>query len=118
MYSSAKACINNTRANLFISEVVLRQGDNLSPLLFSIYLNDFLLFLSKYYYGMTFKCVNENDIYLHLHLYTLLYADDTIIMAESEQDLQLLIPILQSYNLTILQSYNITILQSYNSKLL
>ena len=29
-----------------------------------------------------------NDIYLHLHLYTLLYADDTIIMAESEQDLQ------------------------------
>ena len=90
MYSSAKACIKakNTRGNLFISEVGLRQGDNLSPLLFSIYLNDFELFLSKYYDGITFNCVNENDIYLHLHLYTLLYADDTIIMAESDQDLQ------------------------------
>ena len=90
MYSSAKACIKtkNTRGNLFISEVGLRQGDNLFPLLFSIYLNDFELFLSKYYDGITFNCVNENDIYLHLHLYTLLYADDTIIMAESEQDLQ------------------------------
>ena len=51
-----------------------------------MYLNE--LFLSKYYDGITFKCVNENDIYLHLHLYTLLYADDTIIMVESEQDLQ------------------------------
>ena len=90
MYSSAKACIKNTRGNLFISEVGLRQGDNLSPLLFSIYLNDFELFLSKYYDGITFKCVNENDIYLHLHLHlnSLVYADDTIIMAESEQDLQ------------------------------
>ena len=79
--------IKNTRGNLFINEVGLRQGDNLSPLLFSIYLNDFELFLSKYYDGITFKYVNENDIYLHLHIYTLLYADDTIIMAESEQDL-------------------------------
>ena len=78
----------NTRGNLFISEVGLRPGDNLSPLLLSIDLNDFELLLSKYYDGITFKCVNENDIYLHLHLYTLLYADDTIIMAESEQDLQ------------------------------
>ena len=34
------------------------------------------------------KCGNENDIYLHLHLYTLLYADDAIIITESEQDMQ------------------------------
>ena len=66
---------------------MLRQGVNISPLLFSIYLIDFELFLSKYYDGITFKCANKNDIYLHLHLYTMLYADNTIIMAESEQDL-------------------------------
>ena len=51
-------------------------------------LNDFELFLSEYYDGITFKCVNENDIYFHLHLDTLRYADDTIIMAEPEQDIQ------------------------------
>ena len=27
----------------------------------------------------------KNDIYFHLHLYTLLYANDTTYMAESEQ---------------------------------
>ena len=32
--------------------------------------------------------LHHNLFIHHLHLYTLLYADDTIIMAESEQDLQ------------------------------
>ena len=62
--------------NLFTLEVGLRQCCNLSPLLFAIYLNDFL---SKYY-----ECIT-----LNVQIYTLLYADDTIIiMAESEQDQQ------------------------------
>ena len=60
--------------------------DNLSPLLFSIYLNDFELFYQNITMGSHLNVSMKMTV--HLQLYTLLYADDTIIMAESEQDLQ------------------------------
>ena len=46
MYSNAKSRIvhNNKRSDMFAREIVARQGENRSPLLFSIYLTDFNLF--------------------------------------------------------------------------
>ena len=55
MYANAKShiSINNTLSEGFPCEVGVRQGENLSPLLFAIYLNDFKTFLSEKYEGLT-----------------------------------------------------------------
>ena len=47
MYSNAKSRIvhNNKRSDMFAREIVARQGENRSPLLFSIYLSDLQDFL-------------------------------------------------------------------------
>ena len=96
LYQNTKACIklNNKLSNSFNCNIGVRQGDNLSPLLFSLFINDFQGYLSDKYNGLSslndlFTEVNQDDEFeAFLKLYILLYADDTIIMAESPIDLQ------------------------------
>ena len=54
LYANAKSCVkhNGTFSDSFACNVGVRQGENLSPLLFAIYLNDFELFLSNKYKGL------------------------------------------------------------------
>ena len=68
------------------------QADNLSPLLFALFINDI-----SHYVGMSYKglCVSksrypslESKDALFLKLFVLLYAGDTIILAENKHDLQ------------------------------
>lgn len=71
----------------------VRQGENLSPFLFSIFLNDLEEFmLSKEVNGVT--TVNENietELGIYLKQFLLLYTDDTCtaLRSESAEDLQL-----------------------------
>ena len=66
----------------------------MSPVLFSIYLNDFSEFISHAYSGlndisnMSSILLSNNDIEVCFKLYILLYADDTVLFAESEAALQ------------------------------
>ena len=66
----------------------------MSPLLFSMFLNDMSEFILHAYQGLdvlkdcTSQMLSDDDIEVYLKLYLLLYADDTIIMAESECELQ------------------------------
>ena len=97
MYKSIKSCVinnaNGVQSEFFDSHVGLRQGDNLSPLLCALFLNDMetyfpaqkrktLKFIDKLYND------SNDGINGMLNLFVLLYADSTVIMAENEHDTQ------------------------------
>ena len=52
----------------------------LSPILFSLYRNDYLLTN-----GSPCLEINNNDLDVYLKLIVLLYADDTVVFASSEE---------------------------------
>ena len=91
MYTNVKACV---RVDGFYSEQFkcstgLMQGEVLSPILFSLYVNDFEMdFLN-----------NGNVPYevKDLSLFLLMYADDMILFSESVKGLQELLDTLLSY---------------------
>ena len=92
MYQNIKSCVayNGQISDYFPCEMGVRQGENLSPFLFSIFLNDLEDFLNREnLIGLT--CISaeiENRLNILLKLFVLLYADDTVILAETAQDLQ------------------------------
>ena len=89
MYKSIKTLLTNTlscielngslRSEWFENVCGVRQGDCLSPTLFSLYINDLAIHLKEY--GPT---LDLNGV----HINSLLYADDLVIMAETEEQLQ------------------------------
>ena len=106
LYKEAKSCVksNNSISDFFGCNVGVRQGENLSPLLFSIFLNDLESSLKndgisglKYIDNETIKYLSDGDVEIWLRLYVLLYADDTIILTESVSDLQKALNSLYTY---------------------
>ena len=86
----SKVQIGQHVSNFFLCNVGVRQGENLSPFLFSLFINDPESFLqSNEIVG--FNCPNQNtqdDFFSMLKLCILFYADDTVLMSESATDLQ------------------------------
>ena len=74
----------------------VRQDENLSTLLFSLFLNDVTEFMSHVYSGlndisnMSHLLFDNNDIEVYFKLYLLLYGDDTVtvVFAETAAELQ------------------------------
>ena len=92
MYTSVKSCISykNHTTGYFNCEIGVRQGENLSPFLFSLFLNDLEEFLlTKDIVGL--KSITdelETELEIYLKIFVMLYADDTILLAASAEDLQ------------------------------
>ena len=91
-YSNIKSKVkfDNILSDEFSSFLGVRQGECLSPFLFSMYLNDLENDLIQ-------KGADGIDIGM-LKLYLLLYADDIVIFAESSQGLQKGLDILDEYS--------------------
>ena len=84
----SKIIANGVSSAYFLCLNGVRQGENLSPILFSIFLNDLSHFLrTQQVNGIT---INENshEISVYLKILLLLYADDTVLFSSTETDLQ------------------------------
>ncbi|MES9885166.1 MAG: reverse transcriptase domain-containing protein, partial [Sedimenticola sp.] len=82
MYNDIKSCIfnDNKMSGFFACERGLRQGENLSPIIFSIFLND--LESNLVIAGARGIDIQYGDIHQWLRLLVLLYADDTLIISD------------------------------------
>ena len=92
MYSNVKSCVSveGLRSDFFRNSLGLMQGEVLSPILFSLFINDFeMQFLRD-------GCVpvELQDI----HLFLLMYADDMVLFSESIDGLQHMLNSLYTYS--------------------
>ena len=90
MYKEIKSCVsyNGEQSSFFSSFRGVRQGENLSPVLFALFLNDLESFLcDKSCNGVNFE-FQYDDITLYLKLLVLLYADDTVVFGTDEKEFQ------------------------------
>ena len=84
----AKSSVSLTaevESDSFPFNIGIRQGENLSPLLFSIYLQDLKSFISRKCDGLKDienmqKRHLDEEIGTYFKLYILFYADDTVIL--------------------------------------
>ena len=84
LYTSTLSCvrINDMFSGWFFMNSGVRQGDSLSPTLFALFINDLAKEIKRLNTG-----VNINGRMVSV----LLYADDIVLLAEKEQDLQTLL---------------------------
>ena len=90
MYQGIKSKIstNDGSTAFFDCNIGVRQGENLSPILFTFYLNDLEKFLSaKQVNGI--ECdVLTDDAFVYFKLLVLLYAYDTALFSDDSNDMQ------------------------------
>lgn len=92
MYRNMKSCViaNGSRSSFFISNVGVRQGEYISPILFNLFLNDLeQFFRDNNVNGI--ECTQhrlDDEIFVYAKLFAIMYADDTVIMSDTAEDFQ------------------------------
>jgi len=84
MYTNVKSCIklNNMFTDWFDVLCGVRQGDNLSPTLFGLFINDLAVHIKNLNKGVK---IGLDTVSI------LLYADDMVLLSENEKDLQIML---------------------------
>jgi hypothetical protein len=82
MYSKLQCCVKFDRhfSNFFTSNIGLMQGEYLSPLLYSFYVNDMEIEL------IISGC--QSYELKSLNLFLLMYADDTVLLSENVDEIK------------------------------
>ena len=91
MYHEIKLCVsfNGSESSFFQSYRGVRQCENLSPLLFALFLNALESFLSENNCsGINLK-MSDDDLSTYIKIFVLLYADDTVIFGTDEVSFQI-----------------------------
>ena len=101
MYSNIKSRVITSEGTsaFFPCETGVRQGENLSPLLFSIHLNHLRTYLDRHQ-ASAVECeiLDENEnICMYIKLFILLIADDTVLFGLTKDDLQTTLNIFENY---------------------
>ena len=97
MYQNIKSRVKHdgSFSQMFAFEIGVRQGENLSPLLFSLFLNDLELHMISN--GAIGVELNFPDDTTWLKLLLLLYAYDTVILSDDPIDFQNSLDIFNEY---------------------
>ena len=85
LYKDPHACVrvNEYCSGWFPTPSGVKQGDCLSPTLFAIFINNLAIEIKQLGLGLNYDGSNKLDI--------LMYADDIILVAENENDLQIML---------------------------
>ena len=99
LYTSVSCCVrvNNLTTDWFDVSCGLRQGCNLSPVLFNLFINDIALKVKALGKGVP---VNDQLVSI------LMYADDVVLIVETEHDLQCMLDLLNEWCATNKMSVN------------
>ena len=103
MYSNprSKILLNEYETDFFDCPIGVKQGDNISSTLFSIFINDLAeeIKATKIGINLAENVLDDsfNDSYKDLFLNILLYADDLILMTTNENDLQFLLNVVENW---------------------
>ena len=99
MYANIKSKIStiNGSTSYFPCLTGVRQGENLSPFLFNLYLNDLDSYLEiNGTKGIPCETVDD-ELFVYLKIFVLLYADDTVIMSENRNDMKTALKVFEQY---------------------
>lgn len=94
MYEHIKSRVStaNDISAFFLCCKGVRQGENLSPILFSLYLNDLERYFMVNNTGGIIAEANPENIYSYLK-----FADDTVLCSNSQYDLQGMLNLFENY---------------------